>query len=51
MTASVEVTIDAVDADPVVTFWQAALGYDRPVRARSVRRLGTAARATPGRAS
>ena len=29
MTASVEVTIDAVDADPVVTFWQAALGYDR----------------------
>ena len=29
MTASVEVTIDAVDADPVVSFWQAALGYDR----------------------
>ena len=29
MTASVEVTIDAVDADPIVSFWQAALGYDR----------------------
>jgi predicted enzyme related to lactoylglutathione lyase len=29
MTASVELTIDAVDADPIVTFWQAALGYDR----------------------
>ena len=29
MTASVEVTIDAVDADHVVSFWQAALGYDR----------------------
>ena len=29
MTASIEVTIDAVDADPVATFWEAALGYDR----------------------
>jgi predicted enzyme related to lactoylglutathione lyase len=29
VTASVEVTIDAVDADQVVSFWQAALGYDR----------------------
>jgi predicted enzyme related to lactoylglutathione lyase len=29
MTASVEVTIDAVDADPVASFWEAALGYDR----------------------
>lgn len=29
MTASVEVTIDAVDADPVASFWAAALGYDR----------------------
>jgi predicted enzyme related to lactoylglutathione lyase len=29
MTASVEVTIDAVDVDPVASFWEAALGYDR----------------------
>jgi predicted enzyme related to lactoylglutathione lyase len=29
MTASIEVTIDAVDADPVASFWEAALGYDR----------------------
>ena len=29
MTASVEVTIDAVDAEPVASFWEAALGYDR----------------------
>jgi predicted enzyme related to lactoylglutathione lyase len=29
VTASVEVTIDAVDADPVASFWEAALGYDR----------------------
>jgi predicted enzyme related to lactoylglutathione lyase len=29
MTASIEVTIDAVDADPIASFWQAALGYDR----------------------
>ena len=29
MTASVEVTIDAVDADPVASFWEAALGYVR----------------------
>lgn len=29
MTAAVEVTIDAVDADPVASFWAAALGYDR----------------------
>ena len=29
MTASIEMTIDAVDADPVASFWEAALGYDR----------------------
>jgi predicted enzyme related to lactoylglutathione lyase len=29
MTASIEVTIDAVDPDPVASFWEAALGYDR----------------------
>jgi predicted enzyme related to lactoylglutathione lyase len=29
MIASIEVTIDAVDADPVASFWQAALGYER----------------------
>jgi predicted enzyme related to lactoylglutathione lyase len=29
MTASIEVTIDAVDADPVASFWEAALGYRR----------------------
>ncbi len=29
MTASIEVTIDAVDADPVASFWESALGYDR----------------------
>ena len=29
MTASIEVTIDAVDAEPIATFWEAALGYRR----------------------
>jgi predicted enzyme related to lactoylglutathione lyase len=29
VTPSIEVTIDAVDADPVASFWEAALGYDR----------------------
>lgn len=29
MTASIEVTIDAVDAEPVASFWEAALGYHR----------------------
>ena len=29
MTPSVEVTIDAIDADPVASFWEAALGYER----------------------
>ncbi len=29
MTASIEVTIDAVDAEPIAAFWQAALGYER----------------------
>ena len=29
MTASIEVTIDAVDPDPIASFWEAALGYDR----------------------
>jgi hypothetical protein len=29
MTVSLEVTIDAVDVDPVAAFWEAALGYDR----------------------
>lgn len=29
MTASIEVTIDAVDVGPVASFWQAALDYDR----------------------
>jgi hypothetical protein len=29
MIESIEVTIDAVDAGPVASFWQAALGYDR----------------------
>lgn len=29
MTASIEVTMDAVDAEPVASFWEAALGYDR----------------------
>jgi hypothetical protein len=29
LTASIEVTFDAVDADPVASFWEAALGYDR----------------------
>ena len=29
MTASIEVTIDAVDADQAAAFWQAALGYAR----------------------
>jgi predicted enzyme related to lactoylglutathione lyase len=29
MTASIEVTMDAVDADPVASFWEAALGYHR----------------------
>jgi predicted enzyme related to lactoylglutathione lyase len=29
VTASSEVTIDAVDAGPVASFWEAALGYDR----------------------
>ena len=29
MTASIEVTMDAVDAEPVAAFWQAALGYER----------------------
>ena len=29
MTASIEVTIDAVDAERVAAFWQAALGYQR----------------------
>ena len=28
MTASIEVTIDAVDTDLVASFWEAALGYD-----------------------
>ena len=29
MTASIEVTIDAVDVEPIVSFWRAALGYER----------------------
>ena len=29
MTSSLEVTIDAVDAEPIAAFWQAALGYRR----------------------
>ena len=29
MTASIEVTIDAVDTAPVASFWEAALGYER----------------------
>jgi predicted enzyme related to lactoylglutathione lyase len=29
MTASIEVTIDAVDADRIASFWQSALGYER----------------------
>jgi hypothetical protein len=29
VTASIEVTIDAVDAEPIAAFWQAALGYGR----------------------
>jgi hypothetical protein len=29
MTASIEVTIDAVDTGPVASFWEAALGYER----------------------
>ena len=29
MTASVEITIDAADAEPIAAFWRAALGYDR----------------------
>ena len=29
MTASIEVTIDAVDPEPIALFWQAALGYER----------------------
>jgi hypothetical protein len=29
MTASIEVTMDAVDPGPVASFWEAALGYDR----------------------
>ncbi len=29
MTASVEVTIDAIDAESIAAFWQAALGYER----------------------
>lgn len=29
MTASIEVTIDAVEAEPVAAFWEAALGYRR----------------------
>ncbi len=29
MTASIEVTIDAVDVEQAVAFWQAALGYER----------------------
>lgn len=29
MTASIEVTIDAVDVDRIVVFWQTALGYER----------------------
>ena len=29
MTSSIEVAIDAVDAEPIAVFWQAALGYDR----------------------
>ena len=29
MTASIEVTMDAVDAEAAAAFWQAALGYRR----------------------
>ncbi len=29
MTASIEVTLDAVDTEPIATFWAAALGYGR----------------------
>jgi predicted enzyme related to lactoylglutathione lyase len=29
MTASIEITIDAVDAEPIARFWEAALGYRR----------------------
>ncbi len=29
MTASIEVTLDAVDAEAAAAFWQAALGYER----------------------
>jgi predicted enzyme related to lactoylglutathione lyase len=29
MTSSIEVAIDAVDADPIAAFWEAALGYRR----------------------
>lgn len=29
MTSSIEVTIDAVDVEPIVVFWEAALGYRR----------------------
>jgi len=28
MTASIEITIDAVDAEAAATFWQTALGYE-----------------------
>jgi predicted enzyme related to lactoylglutathione lyase len=29
MSTSIEVTIDAVDADPIAAFWESALGYER----------------------
>jgi len=29
VSASIEVTIDAVDADPIASFWESALGYER----------------------
>jgi predicted enzyme related to lactoylglutathione lyase len=29
VTASIEVTIDAVDAEPIARFWEKALGYER----------------------
>jgi hypothetical protein len=29
MTASIEVTIDAVDSGPIASFWESALGYER----------------------
>jgi hypothetical protein len=29
MTSSIEVTIDAVEVEPIVVFWEAALGYRR----------------------